>query len=181
MSTQQTIDATIFASSHPDIVKRTNVSELIFSCILLVAGVLAFAVTFGLEDKSSTLSMALMVLGTGLLLLAVFRLCWKAKRAVYLPTGSATKEHSLFFDLRYKDELSTIIQSGSFPLDADIRSEHSGNVRMDVILSKDTKFAAVQLFQFIPYTYQPVTSVHYYTGNDASSLAAFLTKSRSQR
>lgn len=27
----QTIDATLFASSHPDIVKRTSVSGLIFS------------------------------------------------------------------------------------------------------------------------------------------------------
>lgn len=35
---------------------------------MLVVGVIAFASTFGLEDKSSTVSMALMVLGTGLFL-----------------------------------------------------------------------------------------------------------------
>ena len=33
----QTIDATLFASSHPDIVKRTSVSGLIFS-VAMAAG-----------------------------------------------------------------------------------------------------------------------------------------------
>lgn len=60
--TTQAIDATIFASSHPDIAKRTSVSGLIFSCIMLLAGVIAFVSTFEMEDRSSTISMGLMVL-----------------------------------------------------------------------------------------------------------------------
>ena len=64
--TTQAIDATIFASSHPDIAKRTSVSGLIFSCIMLLAGVIAFVSTFEMEDRSSTISMGLMVLGTAL-------------------------------------------------------------------------------------------------------------------
>lgn len=69
----QTIDATLFASSHPDIVKRTSVSGLIFSVAMLLVGVL-FCIHFEMSDKSSTLSMALMVLGTAFVLLGVFRL-----------------------------------------------------------------------------------------------------------
>lgn len=49
-----------------------------------------------MSDKSSTLSMGLMVLGTALILLGVFRLFWKSKEIVYLPTGSVAKERSLF-------------------------------------------------------------------------------------
>lgn len=63
MATTQVIDATIFASSHPDIAKRTSVSGVIISSVMLLVGILAFASTFQLEDKSSTVSMALMVLG----------------------------------------------------------------------------------------------------------------------
>ena len=88
----QTIDATIFASSHPDIVKRTSLSGVIF------------------------------------------------------------------------------------PVDTMLKSESSGNIRMDVILSEDKKFAAVQLFQFVPYTYNPITSVQYFTNGEASAVAAFLSK-----
>ena len=88
----QTIDATLFASSHPDIVKRTSVSGLIFSVAMLLVGVFIFASIFEMSDKSSTLSMALMVLGTAFVLLGVFRLFWKSKEVVYLPTGSVSKK-----------------------------------------------------------------------------------------
>ena len=152
MATTQTIDATIFASSHPDIAKRTSVSGVLISSVMLLVGILAFASTFELEDKSSTVSMALMVLGTGLFLMGIFRLFWKSKEVIYLPTKSVAKEHSIFFDLKH----------------------------MDVILSADKKFAAVQLFQFIPYTYQPITSVQYFTDEQASAVIAFLAKSKMQ-
>ena len=38
----QAIDATIFASSHPDIAKRTSISGLLISCVMLLIGILSF-------------------------------------------------------------------------------------------------------------------------------------------
>lgn len=38
---------------------------------------------------------------------------------------------------------------------------------MDYLISHDKRFAAVQLFRFIPYTYEPASSVYYLTGQDA--------------
>ena len=168
MATTQTIDATIFASSHPDIAKRTSVSGVLISSVMLLVGILAFASTFELEDKSSTVSMA------------IFRLFWKSKEVIYLPTKSVAKEHSIFFDLKHMDALRNLVNSGSFSAGSNIKSEASGNIRMDVILSADKKFAAVQLFQFIPYTYQPITSVQYFTDEQASAVIAFLAKSKMQ-
>lgn len=178
MATIQAIDATLFASSHPDIVKRTSVSRVLFSALMLLVGILAFASTFELEDKSSTVSMALMVFGTGLFLVGIFRLFWKSKEVVYVPTGSTTKECTLFFDLKHMDTLMNLVNSGSFSAKSDVKSDVSGNIRMDVILSEDKKFAAVQLFQFVPYNYQPITGVQYFTNDQASSVAAFLAKSK---
>ncbi len=172
----QAIDATIFASTHPDIVKRTSISGLIFSAVMLLLGILVFVSTFEVTDRSSTLSMLLMVLGTAFFLLGIFRLFWKSKEVVYLPTGSVTKERSIFFDLKHMGKLKEMIEKAHLTLEDGVKSEGSGNVRMDVILSQDNKFAAVQLFQFVPYTYTPVTSVHYYTGNDAATVSAFLSK-----
>ena len=101
----QAIDATIFASTHPDIAKRTSVSGLIFSVAMLLLGILIFASTFEVTDRSSTLSMLLMVLGTAFFLLGIFRLFWKSKEVVYIPTGSITKERSMFFDLKHMGKL----------------------------------------------------------------------------
>ena len=176
--TTQAIDATIFASSHPDIAKRTSISSLIISCLMLLAGILAFAATFEMEYHSSTLSMGLMVLGSGLFLVGIFRIFWKSKEVVYVPTGSITREQSLYFDLKHMDVLRAMVKSGTFSPDATMKSENSGNIRLDIILSEDKKFAAVQLFQFVPYTYNPVTSVQYFTNGEAASVAAFLAKSK---
>lgn len=178
MATTQTIDATIFASTHPDIAKRTSVSGVLISSVMLLIGILAFASIFELDDKSSTASMALMVLGAGLFLMGIFRLFWKSKEVIYLPTKSVAKEHSVFFDLKHVDTLMNFVNSGSFSTDLKIKSEASGNIRMDVMLSADKKFAAVQLFQFVPYTYQPITPVQYFTNEEASAVVAFLSKSK---
>lgn len=172
----QTIDATLFVSEHPDIVKRTSFSGLILSVAMLLIGILIFASIFEMSDKSSTVSMALMVLGTALVLLGVFRLFWKSKEMVYLPTGSVAKERSLFFDLKHINKLAEMIERGKLDAESSVKSDASGNVRMDVMLSQDNKFAAVQLFQFVPYTYTPVTSVRYFTGNEAAAVSAFLSK-----
>lgn len=172
----QTIGATLFASSHPDIAKRTSVSGLIISAVMLAAGILVFFSVFEMNDKSSTLSMFLMVLGTALALLGVFRLFWKSREIVYLPTGSVAKERSLFFDLKHIGTLTEMIENGKLGGETGIKSESSGNVRMDILISQDNQFAALQLFQFVPYTYTPVTSVHYFTGSQAAAVSAFLSK-----
>ena len=180
MATIQTVDATIFASTHPDIAKRTSVSGVLISSAMLLVAILAFASTFELDDKSSTASMALMGLVTGLFLMGIFRLFWRSKEVIYLPTKSVAKEHSIFFDLKHIDTLKNLVNSGAFSADLKIKSEASGNIRMDVIFSADKKFAAVQLFQFVPYMYQPITSVQYFTNEEAAAVVAFLAKSKMQ-
>ena len=83
---------------------------------MLLAGILAFAATFEMEDHSSTLSMGLMVLGSGLFLVGIFRIFWKSKEVVYVPTGSITREQSLYFDLKHMDVLRAMVKSGTFHL-----------------------------------------------------------------
>ncbi len=172
----QTIDATLFASTHPDIAKRTSVSGLIFSVAMLVVGILLFVSLFEMNDKSSTISMTLMVVGTALILFGVFRLFWKSKEIVYLPTGSVAKERSIYFDLKHLGKLTEMIEHKLLNGESEIKSDASGNVRMDIMLSQDNKFAALQLFQFVPYAYTPVTPVCYFTGGEAAAVAAFLMK-----
>ncbi len=142
---------------------------------MVLLGVLLFLAVFGMTDNTSTVSMALMVCGTVLILGGIFRLFWKSKQLVYLPTGSVATERSLFFDLKYLNRLTDKLDNVTAEV-ADVKSCTSGNVRMDVMITKDSKFVAVQLFQFVPYTYTPVTKVKYFTGNEAATLSTFLSK-----
>lgn len=174
--TTSSIDLTLFASTHPDIVKRTCISGLIFSVVMVLSGVLLFISIFEMHEKSPTISMSLMVMGTALILWGVFRLFWKSKEMVYQPTGSVTKGQSLFFDLKHLPRLTNILENGQFGAESVVKSDMSGNVRLDAMLSQDHRFAAVQLLQFVPYSYVPVTSVRYFTDSEAAAVSAFLTK-----
>lgn len=173
--TTQTSNTTIFTLAHPDIVKRTSVSSMLSSAAMVLVGIVLFASVFQMTDSTSTISMALMVVGTALVLVGVFRLFWKSKQLVYLPTGSVATERSLFFDLKYLNRLTDMLDDLSAEV-SEVKSGTSGNVRMDVMITRDSKFVAVQLFQFVPYTYTPVTKVKYFTGNEATTLSTFLSK-----
>ena len=49
--------------------------------------------------------------------------------------------------------------------------KEGGNGRLDYLASKDGRFVAVQLLQFVPYSYEPITGVFYYTDDDAVAVA----------
>ena len=99
MSNTVSTEATLFSTTHPDVVKRTSVSSIIISAILCVIGAGAFATSLKMGDSSSTMSMVLMAGGTILFLWAVFRFFWRGKEWVYAPTGSVAKEGTCFFDV----------------------------------------------------------------------------------
>ena len=60
MSNTVSTEATLFSTTHPDVVKRTSVSSIIISSILCVIGAGAFATSLKMGDSSSTMSMVLM-------------------------------------------------------------------------------------------------------------------------
>ena len=49
MSNTVSTEATLFSTTHPDVVKRTSVSSIIISAILCVIGAGAFAMTIALN------------------------------------------------------------------------------------------------------------------------------------
>lgn len=168
---------TLFSTAHPDIVKRTSVSSVVTSVIICLVGVGAFVASLEMGDSSSTLSMLFMTGGTLLFLLVIFRLFWKSKEWIYLPTGSVAKESACFFDVCDLQALKEALETGNFSNKSDVKVKPNGNVRMDYVMTKDKKFIAAQLFRFVPYTYEPASSVFYYTGSDANAFINCLNTS----
>lgn len=171
MSNTVSAEATLFSATHPDMLVRTSVSSVVLSAVLFVIGAAAFVSSLKMGDSSSTLSMMLMAGGTILFLCAVFRLFWRSKEWVYAPTGSVTKEGTCFFDVCDLQALTEVLEKKDFETRRDVKVKASGNVRMDYLISQDKKFVAVQLFRFIPYTYELASAVFYFTGSDAGAFA----------
>ena len=150
MNNAVSADVTLFSRVHPDIVKRISVSSVIVSALLAIGGIGAFVTSLRMGDATSTMSMVFMTVGT-----------------ILIPTGSVTKEGSCFFDVCDLHVLTARLDKKTFGKDSDVQVKSNGNVRMDYLISHDKRFAAVQLFRFIPYTYEAASSVYYLTGQDA--------------
>ncbi len=174
MSQNQILNATLFASDHNDVEKRLHTVAVIFSALLALTGVVCFFLTTRLAENSSTLGMSLMVVGTGLLLTAIFRFFWKSKHLVYIPTGSTVSSRSIYFDSSFQSYLVHAVNRGELHPDPTLRSSVSGSVRLDLLMSEDGSFGAVQLFEYVSYTYKPLTSIVYLSGEQVAEAKRFI-------
>ena len=67
--------------------------------------------------------------------------------------------------------LQKMIKKNHFPETSRVAFKEGGNGRLDYMISKDGRFVAVQLFQFVPYTYESVSDILYYTDDEAVAIA----------
>lgn len=175
MTTTPTEVPMLLQVGHPDIVQRMDVNSLMASVLMGLAGLILLLSIAGFDDPTSTLAMFLLVMGIALVLVSVSRLLCRTKRKVYQPTGSPLVEHTYFFPMKHLPLLQALVSNGCDGISCPtLHSSPSGSVRLDVLQSKDHAFVALQLFEFIPYTYQPLTPPTYYREQQAADLADFL-------
>ena len=110
----QSLNQILLDGLNQELVKRISVSKLVLSAVMFVVGLVLISIVFQLSDSSSTLSMFLMVGGSILILLSLFRFFWKSKEVVYAPTGSTAYETSLFFNLKDLPLLSSLVEDNQF-------------------------------------------------------------------
>lgn len=152
----------LFTNLHEHVSRRTDVRSIILSVILILIGGAAFYFSIIEENESSSLSMLVMTIGAACLLLGVFRLFWKSHSWFYTPTDSRISVKSEFYEAADFRSLKSVLESSDFSGEKTVKSGNTGGIRMDYMYSRDRKFAAVQLYQFSSYIYQPVTEVYYY-------------------
>ena len=160
----------MFTSSHPDIVKKLILKSALLSSVYAEAGIVILIIAFVLGESFMELSMLCLVVGIVLVALGLFRVFFCSRRDVYLPTESLVKQRVLFFDLKCEPELRRCIESGDFTLTEPVESVSNGCVKLEVLSSADGQFVGLQLFEFIPYAYSPVTDMKYYTNQQAESI-----------
>ena len=113
-----------------------------------------------------------------LCLLGIYQLKFRSREMRYLPTKSVVKEKNYSFNLKYLEPLKEMIESGNFSNNINIEKGTGGNLRLDVLMSADKKFAAVRLLQFIPYSYIPVMDMQYLRNDKIAALENFLEHSK---
>ena len=68
-------------------------------------------------------------------------------------------------------ELLRRLKKNDFSSSSRLAFKEGGNGRMDYMISNDGRFVGVQLYQFVPYTYEPISDKLYYRDDDAVIVA----------
>ena len=165
------VEETLFSSTHIQIDKRISVKSILVSSLIASAGVVGIVLSCLLDKSDSTLCMTLLAIGVMLVLFALYRFFTKSYELIYNPTGSEVRSGTLYMDVTELQNLKEMMLKNNFSASSKLIIKEGGNGRLDYLASKDGKFVATQLLQFVPYTYEPVTGVCYYTGDDAVAVA----------
>lgn len=102
------------------------------------------------------------------------------KRLVYIPTGSPVKVIRDNYHADAVDQLRRIIESDDKGLAAAVKSFRAkkqpiGNVELDICLSEDKNFVALQLLRFgDEYAYHPITEPAFFEGEQAQLVSSIL-------
>lgn len=125
-----------------------------------------------------TLAMLMLTVGVVLTLVGVASVlvsCGKdAGYYVFQPTGSRMKIYRRYINSGDKRLCAECIASGKMEALAHVRKEVSSGSLLRVLLSKDGACAVMQMEEYIPHDFVPVTPVLVINNEDVSKVRTFL-------
>lgn len=166
----KTIQEDIENVTNQEVVKKGKIS--LVAIALIIIAVILVVVGMGSGDPNASwpsflFTVAAMLFLGGIVKLFVSRSCW-----IFRPTNSKLKEMTLYFDVHESDALQTCIEMKRFEDFKQMKRKKDSGVRVEAMVSDDQRFAAVQVAEYVPYSYEAVTPVVCYYGDDAKSFVS---------
>lgn len=169
------IEQHLFESSHQDVIKRIDSKSMFLFVLILLVGVFLLILDSQIGKVSSEIKLTLMLLSVGLIILGIYLIVSKSTLMVFEPTGSKILKKSVSFHINQLVKLEKMIKNGTF-VPENIPADEKGSVRIDYLISEDSQFVAMQVFQFSNYKYIADTPVFYFREDQAKQAAAFLNQ-----
>ena len=101
-------------------------------------------------------------------------------KAIYTPTQSQAKAIILEYTPSEGERVASLLDMPLDKMAADIQQKGkpsagaNGHYRLELCLSDDRQFCAVQLLRFGDFQYKPVFEPRFYEGKDAEAIALLL-------
>ena len=101
-------------------------------------------------------------------------------KAIYTPTQSQAKAIILEYTPSEGERIARLLEMPLDKMAADIQQKGkpaagaNGNFRLEVCLSDDHQFCALQLLRFGDFQYKPVFEPRFYEGKDVEAVALLL-------
>lgn len=162
--------------TNREVVKQSKVSMGSIGLILLAAFLALGA--FAISDPNSSLSTLLLTAAVFMALGGLIKLCMGRNCYIYKPTGSRIKRMTVYFDNKECQNLKDCIESGKFEILKSLKRQVNFGVKMDAMVAADNCFVAIQLSEYVPYTYEAVSPVRCYYNEEARVLSDFFKNNR---
>lgn len=107
----------------------------------------------------------------------IIKKSWFSTKAFYTPTGSPVKAKVLEYSPSEGKRLEHLLEMSADDMSAEIQKNGkptigaNGNYRMEVCLSADNQFCALQLFRFADFNYHPLFEPRFFEGKDVENIA----------
>lgn len=174
MDNKISVETSLLSAIKLYVSRHTSISSIFISVCIALLGCVCIYLGMDLEFSSGTLSMLLFTAGTIMLLLALYRCFWQSKVWTYKHTGSIIMEGSFYLGIDDLGGIQNLLESiKQIHIDtAAFRT--SSNIRLDYLMAKDSQFAAIQLYKYVPYTYEPCSEAYLFQGDAAVSIIQYL-------
>ncbi|MEG0795843.1 MAG: hypothetical protein RR397_04945 [Odoribacter sp.] len=158
--------------TNKEVVKQFHLSGM--GMILFVAGILMALGAMLFDDPNSSMSTFLYTTSGCLLIAGLIKLLVSRSCYFFRPTKSRIKELTLYFDVHESINLQTCMEMKRFDELSKLKRVKDAGVKIEAMLAGDQKFAAIQISEYIPYSYEAVTPVLCYYGEDARNLVNYI-------
>ena len=176
MSKKYMMDAQSLKSSTSNVKEILNKKSISLSILICALALAIILLSSWIEDKSSPSYMGGNTVAVLMLIAGFYRLINKRSQLIYVPTESVIIAGSFYLDSLQLERVKRDLLDHPEADLSDVKFVKSGNTRLDYVVSRDGNFVGAQLFQYIPYNFEPVTDVVCYEDEQAQNLAMFLLK-----
>lgn len=133
-----------------EFIRVRSVKDIVITFSLIITGSICIA----LPTAQSINVLGFFLIFAGLLLLFILKTGYKDTA-----TGLAYSKTERYFAQSLKDKIHHQIRTGK--VNIDLSTEDSGNgLRLDIYHSAKAGKAYIQIFEYIPYKYEPCSSIH---------------------
>ncbi len=158
--------------SNQNVKKQNQISILGIGLIGIAIGCAVAAK--GFEDPNSSLptfffTVSALLLLSGIIKIFVSRTCY-----LFTPTKSKLQSFTIYFDAKDGINLQNSLEISRLNDLNLLKKKKDGAIKLETMITNDGSFAALQVLEYIPYSYEAVTPVICYYGEQAKHLSSYI-------
>lgn len=131
----------------------------IVSVFVFIAAAISFALALFLDENNES-RMPLYLIGAILFAAGIVKLFISSQELVYNPTKEKLHKKDIYFEQRQKNEVISLLEKEELKaLEREGKSNENLPVRLTVLATESNSIALCRLYQFIPYTFEPISEI----------------------